>query len=75
MNEDYAPHAGLSAADVAALQVLYGTRSADAFDAAKSNNTRATASALSARLNGLGEFIGDRWKIHGQKRSRKHCAR
>jgi hypothetical protein len=54
MNEDYQFHTGLSAGDVAALQTLYGARTPDAFDAARSNDTRSTASTLPGRLGGAG---------------------
>jgi hypothetical protein len=46
MAESYAKQLGLSAADIAAIQSLYGTRQADAYDAAGGNDTVAKASAI-----------------------------
>jgi hypothetical protein len=40
------PRTGLSTADIAALQALYGTRSADAFDTQAPNDTRDKATQL-----------------------------
>jgi len=46
------PHTKLTAADVAALQALYGPRQPDAFEGANGNNTFSTATPLS--LGGSG---------------------
>ena len=46
----------LSNRDIQALQTLYGSRAPDAFDAAGSNNTRATADAL-PRVSATGQFL------------------
>jgi hypothetical protein len=46
MAEDYSFHSGLAATDIQALKSLYGARSADAYDAARANNTTSTATAL-----------------------------
>jgi hypothetical protein len=54
VGEGYCFHTGLSPADVSALQILYGTRSADDFDAVRSNDTRDRASLLVGQLSGLG---------------------
>jgi hypothetical protein len=48
---------GLSSGDIQALQALYGVRTADAFDAAGSNNTRATADALPQGPSGGSQFL------------------
>lgn len=46
MQETYAYHAGLGASDIAAEKALYGARQADAFDAARANNTMGSASSM-----------------------------
>lgn len=46
MNEDYAFHGGLSAADIAAIRAMYGPRAMDAYDAAARNETLGTATAM-----------------------------
>lgn len=45
-------YSGLSADDIAGIQSIYGSRKADAYDTAASNNTFSTATSLS--LNGSG---------------------
>jgi hypothetical protein len=47
-------YTGLSADDIAGAQAIYGPRQADAYDAAASNNTLATATGLT--LNSSGAF-------------------
>lgn len=46
IHEAYQYQTGLSATDIAHLQALYGARRPDAYDAAASNDTAATATAL-----------------------------
>ncbi|HSQ56491.1 MAG TPA: matrixin family metalloprotease [Gemmata sp.] len=60
MNETYSYRTGLSSTDISAIQELYGVRQADAFDAARSNNTASNASILSGELKGAGlRYIAD----------------
>src|SRR5262249_25621196 len=54
MNEDYGYHTGLSAEDVSRFQAMYGVRTADSYDAAKSNNTMAQATGLLPQVVGAG---------------------
>jgi hypothetical protein len=46
MNAKYRFATGLGTGDIAEVQSLYGARAADSFDAARSNNTAATASVI-----------------------------
>lgn len=62
MGAGYAVHTGLGAGDVQAIRALYGARAADAFDAAKANNTMGSASPAPAdgslvnRLTAVGDL-------------------
>lgn len=58
MSESYQPRTGLSDSDIAAIQALYGPRTADDYDAARSNDTLASASVLSIGLLG-GTVVAD----------------
>jgi hypothetical protein len=61
MQEGYAYHTGPGAVDVQNVQALYGARAPDAYDAARSNNTRTTASATrnDGGLNNIMVATGD----------------
>src|SRR5262249_38107077 len=48
------PHTSLTAGDLDSIQALYGVRKADAFDAASSNGTFSTATAINLSLGGNG---------------------
>lgn len=55
MYADYTgPRTGLDSLDIANIQAMYGARTADAFDVAHSNNTRATATAIGNQPSQLG---------------------
>src|SRR5581483_5794390 len=60
MNEQYGYRTGLAASDVANLQVLYGARSQDAYDATRANNAPSTASVLQPQSSGPGtRYVAD----------------
>jgi len=62
MQEGYGFHSGLGTGDVQSIQALYGARSADAYDAVKSNDTSANASSMpkdptvAGRLTAVGDL-------------------
>ncbi|QEL20127.1 matrixin family metalloprotease [Limnoglobus roseus] len=58
MNENYSVHNGLAASDIAAIQALYGPRTPDAYDAARSNDTILTPTVLSSGLL-AGKVVAD----------------
>lgn len=58
MSEGYQPRTGLADSDVAAIQALYGPRVADRYDAARGNDTLASATPLSSGLLG-GTVVAD----------------
>jgi hypothetical protein len=51
MNPSYATNTGLFSDDVNGLRAIYGTRPADSYDAAASNNTLATASDITSTID------------------------
>lgn len=56
MNEEYSYHTGLAASDIANLQALYGTRTPDAFEGKKGDDTIATAAKLQQTPGVPGQF-------------------
>lgn len=52
-------YTGLSADDIAGVQAIYGARKADAYDAAASNDTFATSSALTVNSSGVASANAD----------------
>ena len=54
-----AVYTGLSADDIAGIQAVYGARKADAYDAAASNDTLATATVLSLNSSGAASVNAD----------------